>query len=177
MEPIDFSALQVELCCRAAGRRCRQFMQVGGAGAEDGDLRASSARLPERVQVGVGGVAVEQDGRGAEEQAADDVVPHHPAGGREPEQAVAGRAGRCAGPGSWCARGRCRRGCGPAPWAGPSCPRSRATHSGWSKGSSSKTSGGGLSTRSSVHDVQAPMWQRSDRRRVASSDGLVLGSR
>ena len=47
-------------------------------------------QLPQRAEVGVRGVAVEQhDGR-ADEQPRHEVVPHHPAGGGEPEEAVAG---------------------------------------------------------------------------------------
>ena len=61
---------------------------VGGAGAEQLEP-GGFGQLPQGVEVGVGGVAVEQDGDGADQQAADDEVPHHPAGRRVPEQAVA----------------------------------------------------------------------------------------
>ena len=62
---------------------------VGGGGAEGADP-GPLGEVPERVQVGVAGVAVVEDDRRRGEQAGDDEVPHHPAGRREPEEAVAG---------------------------------------------------------------------------------------
>ena len=62
---------------------------VGGAGAEHrhpGPL----GQVPEHVHVGVAGAAVVEDDRRPGEQAGDEEVPHHPAGRREPEEAVAG---------------------------------------------------------------------------------------
>ncbi len=47
-------------------------------------------QVPEHAHVGVAGVAVVEDDRGAGQQAGDEEVPHHPAGRREPEEAVAG---------------------------------------------------------------------------------------
>ncbi len=62
---------------------------VGGAGPEHrhpGPL----GEVPERAHVGMPGVAVVEDDRRLGEQAGDEEVPHHPAGRREPEEAVAG---------------------------------------------------------------------------------------
>ena len=52
-------------------------------------MPAAAARVPQGVQVGLGGAAVVEHDRGLGEQAADEEVPHHPAGRREPEEAVA----------------------------------------------------------------------------------------
>ena len=46
--------------------------------------------LPQRREIRVPGIAVEQRERRAGEQPAHEVVPHHPAGGGEPAEAVAG---------------------------------------------------------------------------------------
>ena len=62
---------------------------VGGAGAEHrhpGPL----GEVPEDAHVGVAGAAVVEDDRGPGQQPGDEEVPHHPAGRREPEEAVAG---------------------------------------------------------------------------------------
>ena len=61
--------------------------QERGRRAEHGQLGVGGER-PERVEVGVAGVAVEEDDRGPDEQAGDQVVPHHPAGGGEPREPV-----------------------------------------------------------------------------------------
>ena len=61
---------------------------VGGAGAEAGDSCAGG-EVPEHAHVRVAGAAVVEDDRGGGQQRADEEVPHHPAGGREPEDAVA----------------------------------------------------------------------------------------
>ena len=62
---------------------------VGGAGAEHRDP-GPLGEVPEDAHVGVAGVAVVEDDRGPGEEAGDEEVPHHPAGRREPEEAVAG---------------------------------------------------------------------------------------
>ena len=62
---------------------------VAGRGAEAGDL-GLGGEVPEDVHVGVAGAAVVEHDRGVGEQDPDEEVPHHPAGGREPEDAVAG---------------------------------------------------------------------------------------
>ena len=60
---------------------------VAGRGAE---RRHSGARgeIPENVHVGVAGVAVVEDDRRPGQQHRDEEVPHHPARGGEPEDAV-----------------------------------------------------------------------------------------
>src|SRR6202007_1250972 len=45
--------------------------------------------IPQRAEVRVRGIAVEEDDGRLGEQRADEEVPHHPAGRREPEDAVA----------------------------------------------------------------------------------------
>ena len=57
-----------------------------GARPKRGDLRLGG-ELPQPL--GIGLAVVEHD-RGARQQPADQEVPHHPAGGGEPEEAVAG---------------------------------------------------------------------------------------
>ena len=52
--------------------------------------RCRSASRHSASEVGVAGAAVVQHDRRADQQAADQEVPHHPAGGGEPEEAVAG---------------------------------------------------------------------------------------
>ncbi len=61
---------------------------VAGAGAEDGDA-GILGELPQPVHRRPAGVAVVEHDRGRRQQAADEEVPHHPAGRREPEDAVA----------------------------------------------------------------------------------------
>ena len=61
---------------------------VGGAGAEAGHARPLG-EVPEHAQVGVPGAAVVEHDLGRREQHAHQEVPHHPAGGGEPEDAVA----------------------------------------------------------------------------------------
>ena len=61
---------------------------VAGAGAEAGRPRALG-KVPEDIHVRVARVAVVGDDRRAGEEDADEEVPHHPAGRREPEDAVA----------------------------------------------------------------------------------------
>ena len=62
---------------------------VGGAGAEHRHPGALG-EVPEHAHVGVAGAAVVEDDRGPGQQPGDEEVPHHPAGRREPEEAVAG---------------------------------------------------------------------------------------
>src|SRR5207248_1648735 len=62
---------------------------VARARAEARDPRGIG-EIPQRAEVRVRRVAVEEDDRRLGEQRADEEVPHHPAGGREPEDAVAG---------------------------------------------------------------------------------------
>ena len=62
---------------------------VRGGGAEEGGARAFGD-APLGAGVGVAGAAVVEDDRGAGEQAGDEEVPHHPAGGGVPEEAVLG---------------------------------------------------------------------------------------
>ena len=75
------------------GRRCRpalrQAMQERCRGAEHVAV-GLRGEPPQRAEVGVAGIAVEQHDRGADQQAGHQVVPHHPAGGGEPGEAVAG---------------------------------------------------------------------------------------
>ena len=53
-------------------------------------IAGALGEVPEDAHVRVAGAAVVEDDRGAGEQAGDEEVPHHPAGRREPEEAVAG---------------------------------------------------------------------------------------
>ena len=62
---------------------------VRGGGAEDGGA-GQFGDPPLGTGVRVAGAAVVQDDGGADEQPADQEVPHHPAGGGVPEEAVAG---------------------------------------------------------------------------------------
>src|SRR5205823_13153273 len=62
---------------------------VARARAEARDSRGVG-EIPQRPQIGVRRVPVEEDDRRLREQAADEEIPHHPAGGREPEEPVAG---------------------------------------------------------------------------------------
>ena len=77
----------------AAGARLHSRLHagrdVGGGGAEHRDP-GLLGEIPEDAHVGEAGVAVVEDDRRLGEQAGDDEVPHHPAGGGEPEEAVAG---------------------------------------------------------------------------------------
>ena len=61
-------------------------------------IRGALGERPERAQVRVSGAAVVEHDRRLAEQAADEEVPHHPAGRREPEHPIAARAGPGAGP-------------------------------------------------------------------------------
>ena len=58
----------------------------------------------------------------ADQQAGHEVVPHHPAGGGEPEEAVAGAEVVVQGRAPSGARAGCRRGRGRSAWAARSCP-------------------------------------------------------
>ena len=60
---------------------------VAGAGAEAAHL-GLLGQVPEHVHVRVGGAAVIEHDRGGRQQHPDEEVPHHPAGGREPEDPV-----------------------------------------------------------------------------------------
>ena len=83
LQPAEVAALAgVDAGLHAGG-------DVGGAGAEHRDP-GPLGEVPEDAHVGMAGAAVVEDDRGAGEQAGDEEVPHHPAGGREPEEAVAG---------------------------------------------------------------------------------------
>lgn len=62
---------------------------VRGGRAEEGRSRAFGD-TPLGARVRIAGAAVVQHDRGAREQAGDEEVPHHPAGGRVPEEAVLG---------------------------------------------------------------------------------------
>ena len=62
--------------------------EEGRGGAEEGDALVGR-HPPQGGQVGMAGVAVEQHRGGPHQQARHEVVPHHPAGRREPEEAVA----------------------------------------------------------------------------------------
>ena len=62
---------------------------VAGARAEARDA-GSVGEIPQRPEIRVGRIAVEEDDRGVRQQRADQEVPHHPAGGREPEEPLAG---------------------------------------------------------------------------------------
>ena len=62
--------------------------QEGGRGAEGGGP-GLLGQVPQHVQVGVAGAAVVEHDLGVGEQHAGQEVPHHPAGGGEPEHAVA----------------------------------------------------------------------------------------
>ncbi len=62
--------------------------QVRGAGAEVGHA-VLGGQPPQRVGPGVGGAAVVEQHGGPGQQAAGQVVPHHPAGGGVPEERVA----------------------------------------------------------------------------------------
>ena len=59
------------------------------ARAEVGDAELAG-EPPQHGEVGVGGVAVDHDDRRADADPGHQVVPHHPAGGGEPEEAVGG---------------------------------------------------------------------------------------
>ena len=72
--------------------RCQALLATG---EDEGRRRAEERHAlvgrhaPQRLEPGVAGIAVEQHGRGSDQQARHQVVPHHPARGREPEEAVA----------------------------------------------------------------------------------------
>ena len=85
-------AQAAQISLPAAGHRHLGLHARGderGARAERRDLRLG-AQLPQTVKRRIAGVAVEQHHRGVGQQHADEEVPHHPAGRREPEHAVAG---------------------------------------------------------------------------------------
>ena len=71
---------------RCSSRSCRSTSSA-----------SRSARSHSAPEVRVAGVAVVEDDRGVGQQHADEEVPHHPAGRREPEDAVARPARRGAG--------------------------------------------------------------------------------
>ena len=100
-----------------------------GAGAEAGHLGVGG-ELPEHLHVGMAGVAVVEDDRGVGEQDADEEVPHHPAGGGEPEDAVAGLGVEVEGELLVVARAGSRRGPGRSPSAARWCPTSRGSRAG-----------------------------------------------
>ena len=63
--------------------------EVGRAGAEITDAVAFD-EIPEHLKVGILGAAVvEDDSDAGQKQAGDEEIPHHPAGRRVPEKAVA----------------------------------------------------------------------------------------
>ncbi|GBC87295.1 hypothetical protein HRbin12_01298 [bacterium HR12] len=64
-------------------------VEEGGAGAERGDAELGG-EAPERGEVGVRGAPVVEHDARAEGEPAEEEVPHHPAGRREPEEALAG---------------------------------------------------------------------------------------
>ena len=63
-------------------------LQVGRPDPEHGHAVALDER-PQDVEVGMAGAAVVEDHGRAHQQAADEEVPHHPAGGGEPQEPVA----------------------------------------------------------------------------------------
>ena len=90
---------------RAGGAEAAQALEIGRLGGLDAGLLAGrkkgrpgaeeidprlAHKAPQGVEVRHAGVAVEQADRAAQQQAADLEVPHHPAGGGKPVEAVAG---------------------------------------------------------------------------------------
>ena len=68
--------------------RARHQVHVAGAGAEEAHLRVLG-HLPQHVRRRVSRAAVEQHRADAQQQRADQEIPHHPAGGGEEEHPVA----------------------------------------------------------------------------------------
>ena len=116
-------------------------LDVARAGAERRDSRLLG-EIPQRAEVGVARVAVVEDDRRVGQKAADEQVPHHPARGREPEDAVLGWASRCR-----CVCLRCSSRIPPCPWTmpfgRPVVPDEYSTQSGWSNATASKRSSAG----------------------------------
>ena len=117
---------------------------------------------PQRAEVGVAGVAVEQHDRRADQQAADEQVPHHPAGGGEPEEAVAGAEVVLQRAASSGARATIPPWPCTMPLGSPVVPEEYSTHSGWSNGTGSNSSGPGSAVNSAQATVSV---QRRARRR------------
>ena len=118
-----------------------------GARPEQAHPRPLGQR-PQDVQVGVAGTAVvERSGR-RRRAGADQEVPHHPAGRREPEEPIAGATSRCS-PTAF----ECSSTTPPCPWTigfgSPVVPDEYRIQSGWSNGTGSNVSGsGGPASRS-----------------------------
>ena len=104
---------------RERSRPSRGAIPVLHAGGDEARRRAEArdacllGEIPQRPEVGMAGVAVVEHDRSLREQPAVQEVPHHPAGRREPEEAVArlhvgveGRASSGARAGSRRARAR-----------------------------------------------------------------------
>ena len=87
MEPTLRSALR-SCVARGVDAGLHARGDVAGARAEAVDLGVAR-EVPQRVHVRVARVAVVEQDLGLGEQAGDQEVPHHPAGGGEPEEAVA----------------------------------------------------------------------------------------
>ena len=100
-----------------------------GARAERGDA-GLLGEVPQHAHVGVARVAVVEHDRRLGEQHADEEVPHHPAGRREPEDAVAGLRVEVQVVLLELLDAGCRPGPGRSPSAGRSCPRSRGPTAG-----------------------------------------------
>src|SRR5262249_18727638 len=77
----------------APGPRLHVRLLAGGDVARtraEGRDAGRIGEIPERPEIRVRRIPVEEDDRRVREQAADEEVPHHPARGREPEKPVAG---------------------------------------------------------------------------------------
>ena len=96
-----------------------------GAGPQVGHP-AALGEAPQGSHVRVARAAVVQHDRRAEQQAADQEVPHHPAGGGEPEEPVGRPEVQLQRDRLQHAPARSRRGRGRSAWAARWCPRSTA---------------------------------------------------
>ncbi len=169
-KPSGGSGAPVEPDRAAAGGRgragatpaLRQAMQERRAEVPKyGRRRCSAGQPPERVEVGPARVAVEQRRRSAPTaEPGDEVVPHHPAGGGEPEEPVAGPQVVVQGERLEVLERGCRRGRARSPWAARWCRRSTSTYSGWSNGTGSNASG-----RRSAAQLGPGQGARASRRR------------
>ena len=97
VEPTPRSAVEVLVPARLEAGRAAGH-QERGAHAEVRGARLGR-QPPQRREIGPGGVAVEQHDRRADREPRHEVVPHHPAGRREPAEAVRGPEVRVEGEG------------------------------------------------------------------------------
>ena len=131
--------------------------------------RARAASSQSTSRSGIAGAAVVQHRDATDEHRADEEVPHHPAGRREPRHAgrPAGRRTSARSPSR--APARRRRGRGRSPWAARSCPTSRGSRADGRTGPARTVSGSaGPARRSAQAHLAGP--------RVAGGVGSRYGT-